>query len=143
MNKHLIINARHHLSWYQRFFSDASTAMLWGGWLWMWRPLLNTVNWIANLGATFQPTLLKVLANGTPMNIEGSVMALVGTSGTLLLWNMLPAQKARTSPQAQLLRDYAAHFELPEQDILAGRASRVCIIHHDDSGRIIRIESRV
>jgi|GEM_PF-1382380 len=142
MNDHLIINARHHLNAYQRFFSDASTAMLWGGWLWMWRPLLNIFNWIGNLGATFQPTLLKLLANGTPMNIEGSVMALVGTSGTLLLWNMLPAQKARTSPQARLLRDYAAHFELPEQEILAGRDSRVCVIHHDDSGRIIRIESQ-
>ncbi len=142
MSNHLIINARHHLNWHQRFVSNASTAMLWGGWLWMWRPLLNIFNWINNLGASFQPTLLKLVANGTPMNIEGSVMALVGTSGTLLLWNMLPARKATTSPQAPLLRDYAAHFQLPEQDILAGRASDVCIVHHDDNGRITRIESQ-
>lgn len=142
MNKHLIINARHQMSWAQRFFSNASTAMLWGGWLWMWRPVLNTFNWINSLGASFQPTLLKLLVNGTPMNIEGSVVALVGTSGTLLLWNMLPSRKASTSPQAPLLRDYAAHFELPEHDILAGRASNVCVVHHDDNGRITRIESQ-
>lgn len=142
MSNALIINARHHLSAYQRFTSNASTAMLWGGWLWMWRPLLNVFNWVNNLGANVQPTLLKLMATGTPMSLEGSVMALIGASGTLLLWNMLPAQKARTSAQTPLLRDYADYFELPELDILSGRASNVCTVHHDETGRITRIESQ-
>ncbi|HEX6592911.1 MAG TPA: poly-beta-1,6-N-acetyl-D-glucosamine biosynthesis protein PgaD [Moraxellaceae bacterium] len=141
MSDSLIINARQHLRWHERLFSDASTAMLWGVWLWLWRPVLSTVNWLAALGASFQPTLMKLLANGSPLNIEGGVVALVGTSGTLLLWNLLPARKAE-APQVHTLRDYAGHFQLPEQDILAGRASSVCVVHHDEQGRIVRIEQR-
>ena len=141
MSDSLIINARQHLRWHERLFSDASTAMLWGVWLWLWRPVLSTVNWLAAVGASFQPTLTKLLANGSPLNIEGGVVALVGTSGTLLLWNLLPARKAG-SPQVHTLRDYASHFQLPEQDILQGRASSVCVVHHDEQGRIVRIEQR-
>lgn len=142
MSKSLIINARHHLRWHQRFFSDASTAMLWGGWLWMWRPLLNIFSWLSTRGAGFHHLLIKLLANGSPVSIGGSMMALVGTSGTLLLWNLLPAQKACASPQANTLRDYALHFELPEQEIITGRATSVCVVHHDEAGRIIRIEAK-
>lgn len=141
----LIINARHQMRWYQRLFSDASTAMLWGFWLWMWRPVLSIFSWLSSFGATFQPTLLKLAStNGigmSPINFEGGVVALVGTSGTLLLWNLLPARKA-TTPEVQTLRDYARHFELPEQEIISGRATSVCVVHHDENGRIIRIESR-
>lgn len=141
MSDSLIINARHQMPWHQRLFSDASTAMLWGFWLWMWRPLLSIFTWLGSLGASFQPTFMKLLANGSPVNLEGSVMALVGTSSTLLLWNMLPASKT-AARNTHTLRDYAAHFELPEQDILAGRDTSVCVVHHDDSGRIIRIEKK-
>lgn len=141
MKDSLIINARHQMRWYQRFFSDASTAMMWGMWLWLWRPVISTVTWLGSVGASLQPTLMKIMANGSPVNIEGSMMALVGTSGTLLLWNMLPARKAKMPP-VHTLRDYAAHFELPELEIINGRASSVCVVHHDEEGRIIRIDSR-
>jgi poly-beta-1,6-N-acetyl-D-glucosamine biosynthesis protein PgaD len=143
MNNSLIINARRHLPWQKRFFSDASTAMLWGGWLWMCRPVLSMLSWIGGLGAGLQPTVLKLLGNGAPaMNLEGSVMALVGTSGTLLLWNLLPAHKAHTLAQAHTLRDYASHFNLPEQQIVAGRATSICVVHHDEAGHITSIETK-
>lgn len=141
MNDSLIINARKHLRWQQRFFSDASTAMLWGAWLWMWRPLLSAASWLSGIGASFQPTFMKLLSSGTPVTLEGSVMALVGTSSTLLLWNMLPANRAHVRG-THTLRDYAAHFELPEQQIIAGRETSVCVVHHDDNGRITRIEKK-
>jgi poly-beta-1,6-N-acetyl-D-glucosamine biosynthesis protein PgaD len=141
MRDSLIINARHQMRWYQRLFSDASTAMLWGFWLWLWRPVLSIFAWLGSFGASFQPTLIKLVSNGSPLNIEGSMMALVGTSGTLLLWNLLPARKAET-PKVMTLRDYAAHFELPELEIINGRASSVCVVHHDEDGRIVRVDSR-
>lgn len=141
MNDSLIINARRHLRWHQRLFSDASTAMLWGVWLWLWRPLLSFVAWLGGVGASVQPTLTKFIASGTPVTLEGSVVALVGTSGTLLLWNLLPASRSE-SARTHTLRDYAAHFELPEQQILSGRAASVCVVHHDEHGRITRIDTR-
>lgn len=145
-NNSLIINARHQMPWRRRLFSDATTAMLWGCWLWLWRPVLSAFNWLAGFGASFTNFIvhfhsaLPKIINGSGLGFEGGVVTLVGTSGTLLLWNLLPARKV-SMPEVQTLRDYARHFDLPEQTILAGRAASVCVVHHDDNGHIIGIEA--
>jgi poly-beta-1,6-N-acetyl-D-glucosamine biosynthesis protein PgaD len=140
MSGSLIINARHRLAWHQRLFSDASTAMMWGGWLWLWSPVLRSSDWLAALGVRSYPTLMKLLASGSADDLQRSVVALVGTTGTLLVWTWLPARKAR--PSALSVRDYARHFELPEHELQAGRHASVCVVHHDDEGRIVQLECR-
>jgi poly-beta-1,6-N-acetyl-D-glucosamine biosynthesis protein PgaD len=137
----LIINARHQMRWHQRLCSDASTAMLWGMWLWLWRPAISAVSWLGSMGSSLQPALMKIMANGSAVHFESSMVALVGTSSTLLLWNMLPSRKAKMPP-VHTLRDYASHFDLAERDIISGRASSICVVHHDEHGRIIRIDAR-
>jgi poly-beta-1,6-N-acetyl-D-glucosamine biosynthesis protein PgaD len=141
MTDSLIINARPYLGWHQRLFCDASTAMMWGLWLWLWRPLLNVYSWTMGLGVGLHTTLLKMLAVGVPVSFEGSAVALVSTSSTLLLWKFLGTEKA-LQPQARQLHDYAAHFGLSEQAIASGRSSAVSVVHHDEHGRIVRIEAR-
>ncbi|HET8730440.1 MAG TPA: poly-beta-1,6-N-acetyl-D-glucosamine biosynthesis protein PgaD [Moraxellaceae bacterium] len=136
----LIINARHRLRWHERLFSDATTAMLWGAWLWLWRPVLNLLAWVAGLGVSAAPALTKFLASQPVPSLENSVAALAGTSGTLLLWNLLPTRRASTLSTCSI-HDYARHFELPADLILDQRDSKVCVVHHDASGRIVNIES--
>jgi poly-beta-1,6-N-acetyl-D-glucosamine biosynthesis protein PgaD len=140
MSGSLIINARHRLAWHQRLFSDATTALMWGAWLWLWYPLLKAPAWPADLGARLYPVLMKLLASGSPENLPRSVVALVGTSGTLLVWSKLPARKASAS--SLTVRDYARHFALPEQAIQAGRRASVCVVRHDEHGRIVQLEPR-
>lgn len=139
MHDSLIIDARHQLRWHHRLFSDASTVMLWGSWLWLWRPVTGTLHWLSTVGTNTHPLLLKLLAGAA--SIESSVIMLAGTSGTLLLWRLLPSLKARPGP-AHALQDYASHFQLPEETIAQGRTSSVCVVHHDEQGRIIRIDCR-
>jgi poly-beta-1,6-N-acetyl-D-glucosamine biosynthesis protein PgaD len=134
-----IINARHQLRWHRRLASDASTALLWGGWLWMCRPALVAVTRMLGLGLKHPAG--KLLALGGPVSLEGTVLALVGTAGLLLLWNRLSSQPA-LRPQLTLLPDYAGHFGVDTQTIVAGRNSPICVVHHDDQGRITRIEAR-
>jgi poly-beta-1,6-N-acetyl-D-glucosamine biosynthesis protein PgaD len=137
----LIIDARHRLRWHQRLFSDASTAMMWGIWLWLWSPMLRSFGWLAHMGARSYPPAAKLLGSGPSMDLDHYVMALVGTSGTLLAWNWLPASRVELA-DARSLTDYARHFELAEHEILAGRRASVCVVHHDDRGRIVRLECR-
>lgn len=136
----LIIDARHRLRWHQRLCSDAGTAMLWGAWLWLWRPLFSAFAWLSKLGAGAPPTLLP-LAAGLPLGLERSAVALLGTSGTLLLWNLLPARRTPPPPPPSL-QDYARHFDLSVEVLVAGRAAAVCVVHHDEQGRIVAIEAR-
>ena len=131
MSCSLIINARHRLRWHQRLCSDASTVLMWGAWLKLWYPMLRSSAWVADLG---------VLASSAG-DVQRYAVALAGTSGTLFLWNQLPASKVEP-PAEQSLGDYARHFELSEDEIEAGRGTSVAVVHHDDHGRIIRVERR-
>jgi poly-beta-1,6-N-acetyl-D-glucosamine biosynthesis protein PgaD len=141
MSASLIIDARHRLRWHQRLLSDASTAILWSAWLWLWMPLLRAYASLAHLGARVTPALAKVLALGSEDGLPHSVVALIGASGTLLVWNSLPARRVCTAP-ALSLGDYARHFQLPEHELQAGRDAGVCVVHHDEHGRIVRLERR-
>jgi poly-beta-1,6-N-acetyl-D-glucosamine biosynthesis protein PgaD len=67
-------------------------------------------------------------------------VALLGTSGTLVLWSRLPAFR-RCSPEDASARSYARHARVPEQELAAGRAASICVVHHDDEGRIVRVET--
>jgi poly-beta-1,6-N-acetyl-D-glucosamine biosynthesis protein PgaD len=141
MSASLIIDARHRLRWHQRLLSDASTAILWSAWLWLWLPLLRAYASLAPLGARITPGLAKLLVLGSDEGLPQSVVALIGASGTLIVWNRLPARPACAAP-ALSLGDYARHFQLPEPELRAGREAGVCVVHHDEHGRIVRLERR-
>ena len=137
----LIIDARHRLRWHQRLVSDASTALLWSGWLYLWMPLLKAYSSLADLGVRLTPPLANVLALGAERDLRQSVVALIGASGTLIVWNRLPGPRVCAAP-ALSVRDYARHFQLSEHELRAGREAAVCVVHHDEHGRIVRLERR-
>ncbi|MGB8933136.1 MAG: poly-beta-1,6-N-acetyl-D-glucosamine biosynthesis protein PgaD [Anaeromyxobacteraceae bacterium] len=139
MTDTLIINARGSLSWHQRLWSDASTILIWGVWLKLWFPVVRTFTWATDSNVFHRLTALGHLSSGSAVSFPHYAMALVGTSGTLILWNRLPALQVST-PDEHSVSDYARHFQLPEAEILAGRSANVCVVHHDDGGRIVRVE---
>jgi poly-beta-1,6-N-acetyl-D-glucosamine biosynthesis protein PgaD len=138
----LIINARRELGWHRRLFSDASTAMLWGFWIWLWRPVLSAVSWLAGPRLGLQHSLAKALALIVPAStVENTAVALFGTSGSLLLWNLFSVRRA-PQPESPGLPDYARHFGLSEKQVADGRTQQICTVHHDERGQILRIETR-
>jgi poly-beta-1,6-N-acetyl-D-glucosamine biosynthesis protein PgaD len=141
MSTSLIIDARDRLPWHQRFAWDASTAALWGGWLWLWAPLLRASDSLARVDPSIHPWIMKLLRALGAGNLSLAAVALAGTSTTLVAWRNLPVR--RPAARAALpVAEYARHFELPEQVIEAGRGAAVCVVHHDADGRIARIECR-
>lgn len=141
MNDGLIINARQHLSWYVRLFSDAGTAAMWMAWLYLLRPVGQMFVWLHSWSASFRAIFSKILTNTPALTIESSVLALLGTSATLLLWSLLPSKRVEMAHQINSMKDYAAHFQLPEQQIVEGRKTSVCVVHHDEMGNITHIET--
>lgn len=135
MNNGLIINIRQQMHWHQRFFADSSTALAWAMWLYLWRPLvvISGVQAVNN-----HPTLFHFAANISPAML-GSIIAVVifGAVG-LMLWARLPSN--RIKPMAhKTLTDYARHFQLSKQEIIAGREANVCTVYHDAQGRITAV----
>lgn len=140
MSDTLIINARQHMPWQLRLASDTSTAVLWGWWLWLCRPVLGLVNWLGTLGSGMNLSATKLLVIGSSATLE-PFAALVGTSGTLMLWNLLPAPPSPVTKAPGIL-EYAAHFGLPEAQVVSGQSASVCVVHHGDNGQITHIERR-
>lgn len=141
MSASLIINARDRLSWQQRLLSDGSTVVMWGAWLKLWYPLAKTLTLVGKLSVVSHLTLMKLMTTDSIGGVPRYAVALVATSGGLLIWSRLPSFR-RCTPQARTEADYARHFGLPETELHAGRESGVCVVHHDEAGRIVRIETR-
>ena len=73
--------------------------------------------------------------------IERGVVALFMCAIALLLWGLLPAKRVHKKHAIEkTLPEYARYFELSEQEIQTGRQQKVSIVHHDENGKIIRVE---
>jgi poly-beta-1,6-N-acetyl-D-glucosamine biosynthesis protein PgaD len=140
MKSSIIIEASDSLAWHRRFVSTASTAALWGGWLWLWAPLVKAAGQFARMGHQLPVwgfTLLPASAPSLPL----SLAAIAGTSGTFVAWRTLPRRRAKLE-SALPVSESARRFELGEQVIEAGRRAAVSVVHHHPDGRISRIECR-
>ena len=111
-----IIDVADKLPWHERLQNEASTAAIWGAWLWQSRHVFNIWK-IFSVGATVENALLV-----------GS------TAGTLMVWNWLTP----TSKPVPINMDVL----VSDEQLVAAREARINVVHHDESGRIIKIESR-
>lgn len=145
MSDSLIINARSHLCWRRRLCCDATTAMLWGYWLWLCRPVIGALDLLGGLRLGLQASSLTLASAAAPLampvSLQSSLLVLASTSSSLLLWSLLTERRS-DRVRIHRLSDYARHFGLSEQTIVTGRSSSVCLVHHDEQGRIVAIENR-
>lgn len=133
---HLIIDLRQQLPWHRRYASSTGTALMWAVWLLLWRPLLI----VAGLVSLQKHHVIQQLFGAFGLGVEHGVLALFAAATALLLWaNYMPGRSVQDLPRKQLT-DYAKHFELPVQEIEQGREQKISVVHHDEYGKIIRID---
>ena len=143
MPERMIINARDDLGWRRRLLSDVVTAAMWAFWILLWLPVFRKLAKVIALHLGFAPAMTQVFDAITPISLLHSSIALVGTSALLLLWTLLPTRRLTHAHGIQALEDYAAYFDLDEDDIVAGRDSSICVVSHDEHGNIVAIEPRL
>jgi poly-beta-1,6-N-acetyl-D-glucosamine biosynthesis protein PgaD len=129
----VIINVRRQLPWRQRLISDASTAGLWAGFLWLCRP-------VAGIFAPTRFVDAHLVSAGAPFAAERMVLALLVVTAGLLLWRKL-ADRRKAPAAADVSPNYAGHFGLNDLQLHRGRSSQVCVVHHDADGRIVGIDA--
>ena len=133
----LIIDLRRQLPW-QRYASTTSTAMMWAVWLLLWRPFV--LIWVL---AELQKThLVHRLFSAFGLGIEHGITALIACAICLLLWShVLPEHRVGGNAlKAKQTDDYARYFDLPEHEIEQGRSQKITVVHHDELGKIVRVE---
>ncbi|MDM1246409.1 MULTISPECIES: poly-beta-1,6-N-acetyl-D-glucosamine biosynthesis protein PgaD [Acinetobacter] len=132
----LIIDLRQQLPWHKRYISTTSTAMLWGVWILLWRPLLLLIGVIG----IQKPHIVHNIMQAFTVILQHGLIALMVCALSLLLWNRFIPAKTPEQAKTKSLSDYAEHFALNEQEIDEGRHQKISIVHHDEHGKIISIQ---
>ncbi|MDO7242996.1 poly-beta-1,6-N-acetyl-D-glucosamine biosynthesis protein PgaD [Acinetobacter pittii] len=134
----LIIDLRRQLPWHKRYASTTSTAMMWAVWLLLWRPFV--LIWVL---AELQKThLVHRLFSAFGLGIEHGITALIACAICLLLWShVLPEHRVGGNAlKTKQTDDYARYFDLPEHEIEQGRSQKITVVHHDELGKIVKVE---
>ncbi len=139
-NKSLIIDLRSQLQWHQRMLTDIFTALLWGVWFYLWRPITSLLMWIHSWSSLLRPTSAKFFYSGV-FTLEGFV-SLVGTASLLMLWSLLPKRNANTQNKAHTIEESADYFGLTIENLKQGQNAKTCVVFHDEFGRITQVEIR-
>ncbi len=140
MKQNLIIEASDRLSWHQRLASTASTAALWGGWLWLWAPIVKAGGLLAQFNPQFPALGLAALPGGAS-SLPLSIAAIAGIPSTVVAWRKLPRQRARSEGDVPVA-EFARYFDVGLTEVEAGRRASVTVVHHHADGRIAAIECR-
>ena len=138
----MIINARRQLGWRRRTLSDVATVVLWVGWIYLWLPAFRKLNEVIRLKLSFETGAIEVLQTVDPISIRHSLVALLGTCALLLLWTLLPNRKVTKAHSVATLEDCARYFLLTVDEVAAGRNGRISVVHHDDEGGIVSVETK-
>ena len=138
MSTSVIIDVRDRLRWHQRFACEASTAALWGGWLWLWAPLLKAGGSRLDSAWTCPPGSRSCSPSPAREASRSRSWRWPGPRGRW--WRGVPLRKAsiagrRQSPSTRGTSSSPSTIE-------AGRGAATCVVHHDSDGRIARIECR-
>lgn len=132
----LIIDLRGQLPWHRRYMSTTSTALLWGCWFLLWRPMVVLFTFFVDS----RPYEYHKLLNAFWAGLQFDMISLILCAAVLCLWcKLIPAHTAKAMQQ-KTTRDYARYFALPEQEITQGRAQKITVIHHNEQGQIIRVD---
>lgn len=133
----VIIDIRHQLPWQKRYLTTTSTFMLWGGWLLLWQPLMISLGVLDHHhNSDLVDQILRVFFGV----LENGFIAILACALMLWLWsNFIPAKSVKYA-QVKGIKDYAAHFELPADQIHCSRTKKVVTVHHNESGQIVKIE---
>lgn len=132
----LIIDLRQQLPWHRRYMSTTTTALLWGGWFLLWRPMLLLVTFLVYS----TPYGMHKLWNAFWFGLQMDMISLLLCAGVLCLWcKLIPAHTIK-QVKSKTTSDYARHFALPEQEINLCRSQKITTVYHNEQGKIIRVE---
>lgn len=132
----LIIDVRNQVPWHKRYLSNTTTAMLWGCWLFLWRPLVIFIGYIS----IQKPHLVEHFFSAIAHVLENGFTALLACAVSLWLWSHFIPSKTKAQAKDKSLEEYAGHFNLDANSLMLSRKQKIATVHHDADGKITYID---
>ncbi|WP_445115189.1 poly-beta-1,6-N-acetyl-D-glucosamine biosynthesis protein PgaD [Acinetobacter sp. WZC-1] len=131
----LIIDLRNQLPWHRRYVSNTSTAMLWAGWLLLWRPIVLVISYIS----LQKPHLINHFLGTFTEVLESGFTALLACAISLWLWSNFVPSKTKRQAQPKSMQEYSDHFGLNAGQLTLSRQQKIVTVHHNADGQITQI----
>lgn len=139
----LIINKRHDLPITKRLIWDGITVLLWVGWIYLWKPLLEVFYRIITLEAHPDEIADVIIREIGVIPFENAVFMLVTTPVVLFILSRLNRHQAPSEHLLYECGDYAEYFDLDVEELRSCVNDRLVTVYHDEHGRIVRLENTI
>lgn len=139
----LIINKRHELPLRKRLVWDSMTALLWIGWIYLWKPLLVVFYGIITLKAEPDDIADVIVSEIGVIPFENAITMLIATPLVLFVLSRLNRHKAPSEHLIYEPEDYAEYFNLDDSQLEECVNSQLITVYHDDQGHITRLENQI
>ncbi|MFA5460476.1 MAG: poly-beta-1,6-N-acetyl-D-glucosamine biosynthesis protein PgaD [Sulfurimonas sp.] len=139
----LIINKRNEMPFAKKIGWDIVTVLLWAGWIYLWKPLLIVFYKIVTLDAEVDEISNVIFDEISAVTVEHAIIMLVATPTVLFILSWLNRHVAPSVHFIYKFDEYAKYFQVDSAKLRDATDAQLITIHHDNSGRIVDIETKI
>jgi poly-beta-1,6-N-acetyl-D-glucosamine biosynthesis protein PgaD len=139
----LIINKRNEMPFAKKIGWDIVTVLLWAGWIYLWKPLLIVFYKIVTLDAEVDEISNVIFDEISAVTVEHAIIMLVATPTILFILSWLNRHVAPSVHFIYKFDEYAKYFQVDSAKLRDATDAQLITIHHDNSGRIVDIETKI
>ncbi|MDD3475721.1 MAG: poly-beta-1,6-N-acetyl-D-glucosamine biosynthesis protein PgaD [Sulfurimonas sp.] len=139
----LIINKRNEMPFAKKIGWDIVTVLLWAGWIYLWKPLLIVFYKIVTLDAEVDEISNVIFDEISAVTVEHAIIMLVATPTILFILSWLNRHVAPSVHFIYKFDEYAKYFQVDSAKLRDSIDAQLITIYHDNSGRIVDIETKI
>lgn len=139
----LIINKRNEMPFAKKIGWDIVTVLLWAGWIYLWKPLLIVFYKIVTLDAEVDEISNVIFDEISAVTVEHAIIMLVATPTILFILSWLNRHVAPSVHFIYKFDEYAKYFQVDSAKLRESVDAQLITIYHDNSGRIVDIETKI
>lgn len=139
----LIINKRRELPRTKRIIWDIITILLWGGFIYLWKPVFHIFYRIITLGAPSEELSDWIFGEIHSVTFEHALYMLIGTPIVLFILSRLNRHQAPSEHLIYHSDDYSNYFKVSGTELEQCRNSQLVTVYHDDHGHILHLDNKI
>ena len=139
----LIINKRRELPRTKRIIWDIITILLWGGFIYLWKPVFHIFYRIITLGAPSEELSDWIFGEIHSVTFEHALYMLIGTPIVLFILSRLNRHQAPSEHLIYHSDDYSNYFKVSGTELEQCRNSQLVTVYHDDHGHIFHLDDKI
>lgn len=139
----LIINQRHELPFRKKLIWDFITVLLWGGWLYLWKPVFDVIYQMLIRPDHPHEVSKTIFSDINVVPVDQALIMLVATPAILFILSRIHRHK---KPSAHLIldeEDYREYFGIAKNVYHECLNSQQITVYHNEQGQIIRLENHI